>query len=86
MERPLTDEQAAGLTAAERKDIAYHRPPRVGDMLFNWFEQPSSASPVRHRGHDGAPGQPWASPREVRRDGIAEWFARMGGRLVTPAD
>jgi hypothetical protein len=37
MERLLTDEHAAGLTAAERKDIAYHRPPRVGDMVFNWF-------------------------------------------------
>jgi hypothetical protein len=37
MGEPLTN-QVAGLTKAELKDIAYHRPPRVGDVIFNWFD------------------------------------------------
>lgn len=23
---------------SERRDVAYHRPPRLGDLLFNWFD------------------------------------------------
>lgn len=38
LEQPLTDNHIAGLPEAERKDIAYHRPPRVGDVVFNWFD------------------------------------------------
>jgi hypothetical protein len=38
MEAPLTDDQAVELTDAERRDIAYHRPLRVGDVIFNWFD------------------------------------------------
>jgi hypothetical protein len=38
LEQPLTDGHIAGLTEAERKDIAYHRPLRVGDVVFNWFD------------------------------------------------
>jgi hypothetical protein len=37
-EQPLTDDHVADLTDAEREDIAYHRPPRVGDLIFNWFD------------------------------------------------
>lgn len=38
LEAPWTDDHIAGLTEAERKDVAYHRPPRVGDIIFNWFD------------------------------------------------
>jgi hypothetical protein len=38
LEQPLTDNHIAAMTDAERKDIAYHRPPRVGDVVFNWFD------------------------------------------------
>jgi hypothetical protein len=38
MERPLTDADVAGLTGHERRDIDYHRPPRIGDVVFNWFD------------------------------------------------
>jgi hypothetical protein len=38
LERPLTDDLISQLTHAERRDIAYHRPPRVGDVIFNWFD------------------------------------------------
>lgn len=38
LEQLLTDDHVAGLTDAERKDVAYHRPPRVGDVIFNWFD------------------------------------------------
>ncbi len=38
LERPLTDQDTTALTQAERKDIAYHRPTRIGDALFNWFD------------------------------------------------
>lgn len=34
----LTAEHLAALGAAERADVAYHRPERVGDLLFNWFD------------------------------------------------
>jgi hypothetical protein len=38
LEQPLTDSHMAGLSAAERTDIAYHRPARVGDVIFNWCD------------------------------------------------
>jgi hypothetical protein len=38
LEQPLTDSHVAGLSAAERTDIAYHRPARVGDVIFNWYD------------------------------------------------
>lgn len=38
MQEALTDQQAADLTEAELKDIAYHRPPRIGNVVFNWFD------------------------------------------------
>ena len=38
LEAPMTDDQAADLTAAERRDLDHHRPPRVGDVIFNWFD------------------------------------------------
>jgi len=38
MEAALTDDQIADLYPAERRDIAYHRPARVGDVIFNWFD------------------------------------------------
>lgn len=38
LEQPLTDNHIAAMTDAQRKDIAYHRPPRVGDVVFNGFD------------------------------------------------
>jgi hypothetical protein len=38
LEQPLFDNHVADLTDAERKDVAYHRPPRAGDVVFNWFD------------------------------------------------
>ncbi|SHF87487.1 hypothetical protein [Streptoalloteichus hindustanus] len=38
LERPLTHSQTRALSPAERQDIAYHRPDRVGDVVFNWFD------------------------------------------------
>jgi hypothetical protein len=38
MEASLTDDQVAALGPAEREDIAYHRPTRVADVIFNWFD------------------------------------------------
>ncbi|MCW6005241.1 hypothetical protein K1W54_11700 [Micromonospora sp. CPCC 205371] len=38
LERPLTDRDATALTPGECKDITYHRPARIGDALFNWFD------------------------------------------------
>jgi len=38
LEAPLTHDQAAALTAAERRDVDYHNPQRVGDVVFNWFD------------------------------------------------
>ena len=35
---PLTDRHIARLSPAERRDVDYHRPPRVGDVIFNWFD------------------------------------------------
>jgi hypothetical protein len=38
LERPLTNDQTAALHLSEQRDIAYHNPPRVGDVIFNWFD------------------------------------------------
>jgi hypothetical protein len=38
LERPWTDPEVAHLDVDERRDIAYHQPPRVGDIAFNWFD------------------------------------------------
>jgi len=38
LERLLTDGQTIGLTDTERGDVVYHRPARVGDVIFNWFD------------------------------------------------
>jgi len=38
LERPLTHSDTTALTQDERTDIAYHRPARIGDALFNWFD------------------------------------------------
>ena len=38
LERRLTDALTAELTEAERRDVAYHRTARVGDVIFNWFD------------------------------------------------
>jgi hypothetical protein len=38
LERPLTAELAQGWFLRDRHDIEYHRPPRVGDVIFNWFD------------------------------------------------
>lgn len=34
----LRPDHVAGLTAAQRADVRYHRPEAVGDLLFNWFD------------------------------------------------
>lgn len=36
--QPLTPAHLRDLTDAEQRDVAYHRPARVGDLLFNWFD------------------------------------------------
>jgi hypothetical protein len=38
LEQPLTDGAITGLLPSERRDIAYHAPARVGDVIFNWFD------------------------------------------------
>jgi hypothetical protein len=38
LEQPLTDAHLTHLNASERQDIAYHRPERVGDAVYNWFD------------------------------------------------
>jgi hypothetical protein len=38
MERPLTDDQTIALDDYERRNIAFHQPDRVGDVIFNWFD------------------------------------------------
>jgi hypothetical protein len=38
MEQLLTDDQLGELTVAEREEIGYRRPTRVGDVVFNWFD------------------------------------------------
>ncbi|SCF15331.1 hypothetical protein GA0070558_13463 [Micromonospora haikouensis] len=36
--QPLGDSDLRFLTEDERRDAAYHRPDRLGDLLFNWFD------------------------------------------------
>jgi hypothetical protein len=38
LRQPLRDEHLRWLAEEERRDVAYHRPERVGDVLFNWFD------------------------------------------------
>lgn len=38
LEQPLDQGQLTHLNADEQRDIAYHRPARVGDAVFNWFD------------------------------------------------
>jgi hypothetical protein len=38
LERPLTEDLVRTWFDGDRRDIEYHRPPRVGDVLFNWFD------------------------------------------------
>jgi hypothetical protein len=35
---PPAPEHTGLLTEAQHRDIQYHRPARVGDLLFNWFD------------------------------------------------
>lgn len=34
----LADEHLAALSVDDLADVDYHRPARVGDLLFNWFD------------------------------------------------
>ncbi|GIF08951.1 hypothetical protein [Actinoplanes siamensis] len=38
LNEPLSEHHLHALTADERRDVAYHRPSRLGDLLFNWFD------------------------------------------------
>ncbi|MEV0729551.1 hypothetical protein [Polymorphospora sp. NPDC050346] len=38
LDQPLNDRHLRLLTDQERRDVAYHRPGRLGDLLFNWFD------------------------------------------------
>lgn len=38
LERPLTGAAISAWFERDRSDIEYHRPPRVGDVIFNWFD------------------------------------------------
>ncbi|HVQ91606.1 MAG TPA: hypothetical protein VMU51_11265 [Mycobacteriales bacterium] len=38
LEQPLTEDLVRTWFTADRRDIEYHRPPRVGDVIFNWFD------------------------------------------------
>ncbi|MDG4780056.1 hypothetical protein O7614_10430 [Micromonospora sp. WMMD961] len=38
LEQPIEDRSLRLLTDEERRDVAYHRPGRLGDLLFNWFD------------------------------------------------
>jgi hypothetical protein len=38
LEEPLTDAKMANLLPSERRDIAYHAPTRIGDVIFNRFD------------------------------------------------
>lgn len=34
----MTGDLLADLTDTERRDATYHRPSRVGDNIFDWFD------------------------------------------------
>lgn len=36
--QPPSDNDLRFLTEDERRDVAYHQPDRLGDLLFNWFD------------------------------------------------
>jgi hypothetical protein len=38
LNEPLSERHLHALTADERRDVAFHRPSRFGDLLFNWFD------------------------------------------------
>jgi hypothetical protein len=38
MEQPLLPAHLRFLTGEVRRDVAYHRPDRLGHLLFNWFD------------------------------------------------
>lgn len=38
LEQPIEDQSLRLLTDEERRDVIYHRPDRLGDLLFNWFD------------------------------------------------
>ncbi|MHA4950712.1 hypothetical protein ACX27O_25630 [Micromonospora sp. SD19] len=38
LEQPIEDRHLRVLTDDERRDVAYHCPGRLGDLLFNWFD------------------------------------------------
>jgi hypothetical protein len=38
LERPVRSSDLDDLTPSEVRDIDYHRPERVGDVIFNWFD------------------------------------------------
>ena len=38
LDAPLRERHLDGLEETEAMQIRYHRPGRVGDVLFNWFD------------------------------------------------
>nr|WP_205809446.1 hypothetical protein [Micromonospora sp. HNM0581] len=38
LDQPLHERHLHLLTEDERRDVAYHQPSRLGDLLFNWFD------------------------------------------------
>ncbi|MEV2238416.1 hypothetical protein [Micromonospora sp. NPDC049891] len=38
LNQPLHERHLHLLTKEERRDVAYHQPSRLGDLLFNWFD------------------------------------------------
>ncbi|MER5326899.1 hypothetical protein [Streptosporangium roseum] len=38
LNEPLSERHLQALAADERRDVAYHCPSRLGDLLFNWFD------------------------------------------------
>jgi hypothetical protein len=38
LDQPVKDEHLQLLAEDERRDVLYHQPDRLGDLLFNWFD------------------------------------------------
>jgi hypothetical protein len=38
LEEPLTEAKMVNLLPSERRDVAYHAPTRIGDVIFNRFD------------------------------------------------
>ncbi|MDG4832514.1 hypothetical protein O7627_24860 [Solwaraspora sp. WMMD1047] len=38
LNQPLHERHLQLLTEEERRDVSYHQPSRLGDLLFNWFD------------------------------------------------